>query len=257
MADQRLTVITGAARGIGETTARRFVKGGDKVVIGDVLDDVGPETVDAIEAAGGSAAYYTLDVTDESSVNGFIDQVEQDHGPIDVFINNAGIMQDGLTIEEFPMADHDRVWNVDYRGVYLCCRVVVPRMKARKQGVIGNVASLFGIRPYAVTAYSPAKTAVIALTQILAAECGPYNVRVNSVSPGYVHTPQMQDRFDRGIRSMDTMVKDAALGCMTEMQDMAEAFWFLCSERAKAITGTNLPVDCGVLVATPYNAYPK
>ena len=119
MADQRLTVITGAARGIGETTARRFVKGGDKVVIGDVLDDVGLETVDAIEAASGSAAYYTLDVTDEASVNGFIDQVEQDHGPIDVFINNAGIMQDGLTIEEFPMADHDRVWNVDYRGVYL------------------------------------------------------------------------------------------------------------------------------------------
>ena len=96
-----------------------------------------------------------------------------------------------------------------------------------------------------MTAYSPAKTAVIALTQILAAECGPYNVRVNSVSPGYVHTPQMQDRFDRGIRSMDTMVKDAALGCMTEMQDVAEAFWFLCSERAGFLTGTTINIDGG------------
>lgn len=257
MTEQRLTVITGAARGIGETTARRFAKGGDKVVIGDVLDDIGPDTVASIEADGGTAVYYSLDVTDEGSVNGFVEQVENEHGPIDAFINNAGIMQDNLTIEEFPMEDHDRVWDVDYRGVYLCCRAIVPRMKERNRGVIGNVASMYGVRPYAVLAYSPAKTAVISLTEILAAECGPHNVRVNSISPGYVHTPQMQDRFDRGVRSMDVMVKDAALGCMTEMQDVAEAFWFLCSDRAKAITGTNFPVDCGVLVATSYNAYPK
>ena len=257
MADQRLTVITGAARGIGETTARRFSAGGDKIIIGDVLDDVGAETVADLEAGGGSAAYHNLDVTSEDSVNRFVDQVEKDHGPIDVFINNAGIMQDGSTIEEFPMEDHDRVWDVDYRGVYMCCRAVVPRMKERKRGVIGNVASMFGIQPYPVGAYSPAKTAVIALTEILAAECGPYNVRVNSVSPGYVHTPMMQERFDQGIRSKDVMVRDSALGCMTEMQDVAEGIFFLCSDRAKAITGTNLPVDAGVLVATPYTAYPK
>ena len=67
----------------------------------------------------------------------------------------------------------------------------------------------------------------------------------------------MQERFDKGIRDKEIMVRDSALGCMTEMQDIAEAFWFLCSDRAKAITGTNLPVDAGVLVATPYNAYPK
>jgi NAD(P)-dependent dehydrogenase (short-subunit alcohol dehydrogenase family) len=257
VANQRLTVITGAARGIGETIARRFSAGGDKIIIGDVLDDAGLETVAALEAEGGKAAYYSLDVTSEGSVSGFVNQVEKDHGPIDVFINNAGIMQDEFTIEEFPMEDHDRVWDVDYRGVYMCCRSVVPRMKKRKQGVIGNVASMFGIRPYPVGAYSPAKTAVIALTEILAAECGPYNVRVNSVSPGYVHTPKMQERFDQGIRNREVMVRDSALGCMTEMQDIAEAFWFLCSDRAKAITGTNLPVDAGVLVATSYNAYPR
>lgn len=257
MADHRLTVITGAARGIGETIARRFSAGGDKIVIGDVLDDIGPKTVESLEAEGGSAAYHTLDVTDETSVNGFIDRVEKDHGPIDVFINNAGIMQDSLTIEELPMEHHDRVWDVDYRGVYLCCRAIAPRMKERGRGVIANVASMYGMRPYAVTAYSPAKCAVIALTEILAAECGPHNVRVNSVSPGYVYTPQMQARFDSGVRRREPMEQDAALRCLTEMQDVAEAFWFLCSDRAKAITGTNLPVDAGVLVATPYNAYPK
>lgn len=257
MSEQRLTVITGAARGIGETTARRFSKGGDKVVIGDVLDDAGADTVASIEADGGSAAYYPLDVTDEDSVNGFVEQVERDHGRIDVFINNAGIMQDGLTIEELPIEEHDRVWDVDYRGVYLCCRAIVPRMKERKCGVIGNVASMFGIAPYMVTAYSPAKTAVISLTEILAAECGPHNVRVNSVSPGYVHTPMMQGRFDAGIRNKERMERDSALGAMTEMLDVAEAFWFLCSDKAKAITGVNLPVDCGVLVANSYNAFPR
>lgn len=255
--ERRLTVITGAARGIGETTARRFARGGDRIVIGDVLDDVGAETVAAIEADDGRAVYRPLDVTDEDSVTGFVEAVERDHGPIDVFINNAGVMQDGLSIEELPIEEHDRLWDVDYRGVYLCCRAVAPRMKERQRGVIGNVASMFGIAPYMVTAYSPAKTAVISLTEILAAECGPYNVRVNAVSPGYVHTPAMQGRFDAGVRSKDRMERSAALGTMTEMRDVAEAFWFLCSDRARAITGVNLPVDCGVLVANSYNAFPR
>jgi NAD(P)-dependent dehydrogenase (short-subunit alcohol dehydrogenase family) len=257
LSDSRITVITGAARGIGETIARRFAAGGDTIVIGDVIDDAGAATVASLAAGGTRAVYRHLDVTDAESIEAFVAAVEADVGPIDVFINNAGIMQDRSTIESLPMDQHDRVWAVDYRGVYACCRSVLPRMKARRRGVIGNVASLYGRQPYATDAYTPAKCAVIALTEVLAAECGPYNVRINAVSPGYVLTPQMEARFARGVRRREPMERDAALRAMTTMDDVAEAFWFLCSDRARAITGFNLPVDCGVYVATAYNAYPR
>jgi NAD(P)-dependent dehydrogenase (short-subunit alcohol dehydrogenase family) len=153
------------------------------------------------------------------------------------------------------MASWDEVVRVDQRGTYVAAVVFGTRMAARRRGSIVNIASVAGMRSMPLHAYAPAKAAVIAMTECLAAEWGPAQVRVNAVSPGYTRTPALQAAIDKGERDVSALERNAALGRLVEPAEIARAVAFLASPDAAAITGANLPVDCGWLVAGSWHTY--
>jgi NAD(P)-dependent dehydrogenase (short-subunit alcohol dehydrogenase family) len=253
MNEPRQIVITGGASGIGQAIARRFARSGDHVIVADINVDLGRA---ATQELGGEAIFRPLDVADEQAVEAFAAALEAEIGAPSVLINSAGLLQNPARTHEMPMDEHDRIWAVNYRGSYMMCRAFAPRMGAASGGAILNVASTNAYIPLPLPAYNPSKVALHGLTRMLAAEYGPQNVRVNAVAPGFTLTPAMQSRIDSGHRNPAAMEELSALGRMVMPEDVAEAAYFLCSDAAGAITGVDLPVDCGKLVALSYKAFP-
>ena len=242
---------------MGRGTGEVFAAHGDRVVLADVNSNLGRQVAEEVIGPADPAAFHDLDVSEESSVNELIEWVEAEVGPIDVLVNSAGVLQNPMPITELPMEDHDRMWDINNRGLYMCCRAVAPLMKARGRGNIINIASTTSFVAWPLTAYDPGKTAVKMLTEVLAAEMGPKGIRVNAVAPHITATPAIQSRIDAGERDPAKIIAQNALPRMVEVEDVAEAIFFLCSPEAKAITGVTLAVDCGFLVANTYNTYPK
>lgn len=252
----RVTVITGGASGIGRATALKFASEGDLVVIADINETTGLAVVDEIKQAGGNAAFRHVDVAEEQSVNTLAELVEQDFSAIGCLINSAGILQNVAEIDTFDLAEHDRVWAINYRGTYLCCRAFAPRMAAQGDGAIVNISSTSAVAAFPLPAYGPGKAAIDRLTAILASELGPKSIRVNAVMPGYVLTEQMQSRIDAGFRDPSKMNAQSALGRMIKPAEIAEGIFFLCSPQAAVITGISLPIDAGWLAHVTYRQHP-
>lgn len=246
----KIVAITGGASGIGEAAARIFAASGAHVAILDQNESAAPELAKEI-----SGRAYVLDVTDEQIVKQTFQTIEQDMGPVDVLIASAGIVQDPLPPEQLPIELFDRLINVDFRGLYLCCTQAGNRMAARGRGAIVAVSSVAGMRSMPLHGYSPAKAAVINLVECLAAEWGRSGVRVNTVSPGYTVTPALQNQIDRGYRDPKRLKQVSATGELIYPKDIAEAILFLSSDRASCITGINLPVDAGWLVSGSWQTF--
>jgi NAD(P)-dependent dehydrogenase (short-subunit alcohol dehydrogenase family) len=245
-----IAVVTGGASGIGEACCRHLARSGATVV---VLDRDGGKAEKVARAVGGRG--YQSDVGEEKTLRASVARIEAEVGPVDMVVNSAGILQFPARPNEVSMDVWDDIVRVDQRGTYLGCVAFGERMVQRRRGSIVNIASIAGMRSMPLHAYAPAKAAVIAITQCLAAEWGPAQVRVNSVSPGFTLTPALQAAIDRGERDVSKMVANAALGRMVVPDDIAKAVAFLASPEAAAITGANLPVDCGWLVTTSWNTY--
>jgi NAD(P)-dependent dehydrogenase (short-subunit alcohol dehydrogenase family) len=176
-------------------------------------------------------------------------------GPVEMLVNSAGVIQVPLPPDRLPMANWDEVVRVDQRGTYVAAVTFGKRMAARRRGSIVNIASVAGMRSMPLHAYAPAKAAVIAMTECLAAEWGPAQVRVNAVSPGYTRTPALQAAIEKGERDVSALERNAALGRLVEPIEIARAVAFLVGPDAAAITGANIPVDCGWLVAGSWHTY--
>lgn len=249
MAERRVSVVTGGASGIGHAAAARFAAAGDFVVVADLDGERAGAVLGEIRQAGGDGAFVRLDVADEAAVEAAAGEIERAHGPVAALVNSAGILQNPQRLADFTMAEHDRVWDVDYRGTYLCCRAFGLRMAERKRGAIVNIASVSGMRSLPLMAYAPAKSAVIALTATLGVELGRSGVRVNAVSPGVVLTPIQQKNFEAGDRDPTRMKVSSAMNRLVLPAEIADGCYFLCSDQASAITGINLPIDCGWLAA--------
>ncbi|MBH61656.1 MAG: short-chain dehydrogenase [Alphaproteobacteria bacterium] len=257
MADGRIVVVTGGARGIGLAAAKRFAQYGDFVVLADVRGELAQQSAQEINDCGGGGAAYEFDVSQEDAVEELVESVETEHGPIEVWVNNAGILENPGRSADKDMNEHDRVWDVNYRGLYLCCRAVAPRMAERGHGCILNLASSTSFKSMPLVAYGPSKVAVKSLTEVLAAEFGPQGVRVNAVAPHATLSDEMKVRIDAGERDPEKLKADNAIPKMIMPEDVAEGIFFLCSEAAHAITGVTLPIDYGWLVGVTHKAYPK
>lgn len=245
-----IAVVTGGASGIGAACCRELARRGYKVAVADI-DEAAAARV-ALECGGEAFAF---DVADEASTEDLAARVERALGPVDALVNSAGVIQVPLAPETLPMSSWDQVVRVDQRGTYVACLAFGRRMATRGRGAIVNIASIAGMRSMPLHAYAPAKAAVIAMTECLAAEWGRSGVRVNTVSPGYTRTPALQSAIDRGQRDVTALENNSALGRMVEPEEIAKAVAFLAGGDAAAITGVNLPVDAGWLVATSWHTY--
>ena len=252
MSGKRIVVVTGAGSGIGRATAKRFGEDGDFVVVADIDEPRARAVAGEIAAAGGDAAHFEVDVARDSDVAALAGAVEAEHGGADVLVTSAGLLQNVSSIRNMDMDEHDRIWDVNYRGVYLCCRDFGRRMAGRGRGCIVNISSTSAIAAFPLPAYAPAKAAISHLTAILAADLGPRGVRVNAVIPGYVLTEQMQARIDAGYRDKEAMLRQSALGSIVQPSEVADGIHFLCSDAARAITGISMPIDGGWLSRVTY-----
>ncbi len=248
--DDRLVFVSGGASGIGESCVRLFRERGATVVIADKNIEAAQRIATEL---GATAA--TLDVAEEEQVEATVVSVESQHGPIDILVNSAGVLQRTLPPGQLSMKEWDLVARIDLRGTYLCCASVGTRMAKRGRGSIVNIASVAGMRSGPLHAYGPAKAGVISLTECLAAEWGPAGVRVNTVSPGFTHTPALEKGIKRGVLDSKRLAESSALRRLVEPDEVAAAVAFLSSDLASGITGVNLPVDGGYLVATPWQSY--
>lgn len=249
-ATARVSVVTGGASGIGAACAAALAARGDAVALLDV-DEAGAQR----EAQRVGARAFRCDVADERSVREAATRVERELGPVDVLVNSAGIIQRPLAPEDLAIDDWDRVIAVDQRGTYLCCVAFGEAMARRGRGCIVNVASITAHRSVPLHAYAPAKAAVIAITECLAAEWGRSGVRVNAVSPGYTLTPALQAAIDARQRDPSVLAANSALGRLVRPEDVAQAVAFLTCDASAAITGVNLPVDAGWLLAGSWHTY--
>ena len=251
---KRVAVVTGGASGIGEASARKFADEGWHVVIADVDARRGPIVADEIAAAGGTVEFLQLNVADEDEVERFAANVFDKHGRVDALINSGGVLQNAVRITQMPIADFDRIIDINLRGSVLTGKAFGAGMAGAGGGAIVNLCSLTTFQATPQPAYGMSKAAVKMLTEVMAAELGPQGVRVNAVAPGYTLTPAMKERIESGQRDPAAVIAKSALRCFVEPRDVANAIFFLCSPAANAITGVTLPVDCGWLVHSVYSA---
>ncbi|MBX6741205.1 MAG: SDR family oxidoreductase [Acetobacteraceae bacterium] len=246
----RVAVVTGGASGIGAACCRMLAARGARVAVAD-RDLARAEAV--AREVGGTA--FALDVATLAANETAAAAIEAQLGLVDILVTSAGVIQRPLRAEELPERDVEDVVRIDQIGTWNSAVAFGRRMAVRGRGAIVTIASIAGIRSMPLHAYSPAKAAVIEMTRCLAAEWGRSGVRVNAVSPGYTRTPALQAAIDKGERDVALLEATSALGRMVTPEDIAEAVCFLCSDAARAITGINLPVDAGWLVAGSWASY--
>lgn len=247
---QGVVVVTGGASGIGAACAEVLAREGQRVVVADVNIEAAQEVAQRI---GGVA--WKIDVAEIQSVEEAARSIEEKLGPVNGLVNSAGILQQPFEPYSLPMDTWDMVQRIDFRGTYICCLAFGRAMVSRKHGSIVNISSVTGHRSAPLHSYAPAKAAVISMTQCLAAEWGPAKVRVNSIAPGYTLTPALQRAIDRGERKLEQLLVNAPLNDTVKPSQIGDAVSFLLSERASAITGVDLPVDCGWMAGTSWSTY--
>jgi 3-oxoacyl-[acyl-carrier protein] reductase len=250
MLEGRVVIITGAARGIGQTYAIRFARMGAKVAVTDVSPC--DETMAAIKSAGGEAMALKVDVTDMGSVSAMAQKTQAAFGRIDGLVNNAalyGALRGGKfdAIEE---AQWDAAMAVNVKGIWNCCKAVVPPMRAAGAGSIVNIASLaatYGM-PYALH-YTTSKAAVIGLTRGLARELGRDNIRINSVAPSAVITEGTREFFGAKYdRVLDTVKQNQCIQRTLDPNDLVGTVAWLLSDASGFVTGQTISVDGGTVL---------
>jgi 3-oxoacyl-[acyl-carrier protein] reductase len=241
----RVALVTGASQGIGHACALRLAAGGATVALAARNQEKLNEVAQQIAAAGGTAAVFPLDVSDEEQIKSAFKAALGQFGKIDILVNNAGITRDQLVMR-MKRADWDAVLNTNLTSAYLCIQQVIGPMLKQRWGRIINITSIFGQTGQAGQAnYSASKAGLIGLTLAIAREVGSRNITCNAVAPGFIETAmttRMGDDFKQNALKM------VPLGRIGTPEDVANSVAFLASEEASYITGHVLSVNGGMLM---------
>ncbi|MCM3225159.1 SDR family oxidoreductase [Terribacillus saccharophilus] len=254
--DNRITVVTGGATGIGRATASLFAEEGATVLVADIKKDEMTDLVEAIRSAGGKAEAYEIDVSDEDSVKQFADQVKNSYGKVDVLFNNAGIDQEGGKVHEYPIELFDSIQKTDLRGTFLMSKFLIPLMLENGKGAIVNNASMSGsFADLDRSGYNAAKGGIINFTKATAIDYGRQGIRANSVSPGTIETPLIDElsgskEEEQGKAFRESNKWLAPMGRLGAPDEIAKAVLFLVSDDSSYITGQDLIVDGGLTAYT-------
>jgi 3-oxoacyl-[acyl-carrier protein] reductase len=242
----KVVIVTGAAAGIGQATARRFAQEGCRVASWDVKEG---------EAQPGGF-FQKVDVRDSAAVDAAVQEVVHRWGGLHVLVNNAGILRDGQLVKYKDnavagmMSDEqfDAVIGVNLRGVFVCTRAATPHMIQGGGGVILNASSVVGLYGnFGQTNYVATKAGVIGMTRVWARELGKYHIRVNAVAPGFIATDMVKSIPEKILQSMRD---HTPLGRMGQPEDIANAYVWLASDAASYVSGAVLSVDGGVVTGT-------
>ena len=243
----KVALISGAARGMGAAEARIFAKEGAKVVIGDVLQEEGAAVAGEISEFGGEALFVHLDVTDEESWRSAVGEAVKTFGKLDVLVNNAGIWRGGR-VEDTTSEDWDAVLDVNAKGVFLGTKLAIPEMRKAGGGSIVNISStagLVGSARGAASAYTASKGAVRLFTKSTAMQYAKEGIRANSVHPGAVDTPMIQQVWDSFDPNDEGPRMRNPLGRIGTPEDVAYGALFLASDESSFVTGSELVIDGG------------
>jgi len=249
----KVVVLTGAASGIGRATAILFAQEGAKLVLSDINEEKGQETLQLVKKYQQDVLFIKCDVSKGAEVKKIIEKTIEKHERIDVLINNAGVVRVGQ-IESMSEDEYDLLLNVNLKGIYFCCHYAIPHLKKQKSGIIINLASVAGHIGQAEHAlYCSTKHGVIGMTKALALDLAPYNIRVNSVSPGATDTPMLvsdvtKQAKDRGL-DYETVKKEfereGVMGRWAQPEEIAKGILFLATDESSYMTGADLLLDGG------------
>lgn len=245
--ENKVALITGAASGIGKTTSLLFAEEGAKIVLTDVNAEGVNKVVDEIEKKGGQALGLTLDVTNEEQWKKVVKKSVEKFNQIDILFNNAGIYIISPIID-IELNTWNKLMNINVTGVFLGMKHVAPIMAKQKKGSIINASSIAGIGGGAGhVLYGASKGAVRTMTKDVAMEYAAYNVRVNSIHPGYIKTEMVDYASEKTHKTLEQLGALYPMKRLGEIEEVAKAVLFLASDDASYITGSELLIDGGVM----------
>jgi 3-oxoacyl-[acyl-carrier protein] reductase len=243
--ENKVAIITGAGSGIGKETALLFAREGAKVIVADINEISGRETVAEIKNTGREGFFIKLDISNNQQSRQMVMETLQKYGKIDVLINNGGIVQDAL-ISKMTEEQWDRVININLKGAFNCIQAVVESMAGQGSGVIINTSSVVGLYGNIGQAnYSAAKAGLIGLTKTLAKELGKKGIRINAVAPGFIMTPMTSNVPEK---ILEVMKEKTPLRRLGKAEDVAHAYLYLASDEANFVNGAVLSVDGGLVI---------
>ncbi|MBL7142450.1 MAG: SDR family oxidoreductase [Candidatus Pacebacteria bacterium] len=245
----KVAIVTGARRGMGKSHALTLAKAGAKVLLSDISQEECQLVVDEIEKADGEAMAVKCDVSKKEEVEKMVKTAIDKWGKLDVLVNNAGICQFkpflDLTEEEW-----DRTIDINLKGYFLCAQTAAKEMAKQKSGAIVNVASIamgqVGVGFSTLAHYSASKGGIVAMTETMAIELGPYNIRVNAIAPGVIGTP-MIDPIKQDEKTMQGILARLPLGRVGKSEEVSNLVLFLASDASSYMTGSTVVIDGGWL----------
>ncbi len=248
--DQRVAIVTGGGHGIGRAYCLRLAREGARVVVAEIEEKAGRAVADEINGQGGQALAVHTDVTREESVAHMVQSTLKHFGAIHILINNAAffLRPDPIprrTFDQIPVAEWDRMMAVNLKGVFLCCRAVVPFMKTNRAGKIINISSsTFFIGREGFAHYVTSKAGIIGFTRVLARELGEFGITANAVAPGLTMT---EDEVTEAVRARhEEITRARCLKRIEKAEDLVGTILFLSSSDSDFITGQTILVDGGV-----------
>jgi len=244
--EQKVALITGGGQGIGKAICLTMAREGIRVAVNDIKEDRAVEVVKQIEEEGGIGSSFQADVSNEDQIKSMVAKILQRFKSIDYLVNNAGISDQLVPVVEQDTDRWQKLVDIHLRGTYLCSKEIAKSMIRKKYGRIVNISSIAGLNAFPMrTAYSPAKSAIIMLTKVLAIEWASFNINVNAIAPGFIRTEMVEDFIRLGKMNEEEICNRIPLKRLGTSEEIAEIVLFLCSSSSSYITGQTIVVDGG------------